>query len=107
MSDFIWILIIGITVTMLGILLIWLGLVIWKKQKIEFIIKYHMYKVCDEHKQAYCRLCGIGVFISGIGFVVSGIWMLFTIELYSLIPMMAGLATGILLLFISVVRYNR
>lgn len=107
MSDFIWFLITGILLAILGIILIRIGLVIWKKQKTEWIIRHHMDKVRDEHKQAYCRLCGIGILICGIGFAVSGVWMLFTTELCSWIPMAAGLVTGILILFVSVARYNR
>lgn len=73
MSDDVWGIVLGVLLILLGILFIWLGLAIWKKQKIELIIRHHMDKVSDEDKQAYCRLCGIGVLIIGFGFVVSGI----------------------------------
>ena len=106
MSDFIWSLIMGGMLVLLGLVFIGLGLAIWKKQKIELIIRYHMDKVSEENKQAYCKLCGIGLLIPGIGFVISGIGMMTTLELYIWIPMVAGLAAGILLLIISVVRYN-
>ena len=106
MNDFIWALIVGTMFAILGLVFIWLGIAIWKKQKIELNIRHHMDKVSDKNKQAYCKLCGIGVLIVGIGFVISGICMAFTIELYSWIPMIAGLVTGILLLAISVGKYN-
>ena len=106
MNDFIWALMIAALFAILGLVFIWLGLAIWKKQKIELIIRHHMDKVSDKNKQAYCNLCGIGLLIPGIGFVISGIGMMATLELYIWIPMVAGLAAGILLLIISVVRYN-
>ncbi len=106
MSDFIWSLIIGVMFVLLGLAFLWLGLAIWNKQRIDLIIRQHMDKVGDMNKQAYCKLCGIGVFIVGVGLIISGIWMLFTIDLFSLIPMTIGLAAGILLITISVVRYN-
>ncbi len=106
MNDFIWALMIAALFAILGLVFIWLGLAIWKKQKIELIIRHHMDKVSDKNKQAYCKLCGIGLLIVGIGFAISGICMAFTIELYSWIPMIAGLVTGILLLAISVGKYN-
>ena len=106
MNDFIWALMIAALFAILGLVFIWLGLAIWKKQKIELIIRHHMDKVSDEDKQAYCRLCGIGVLIIGFGFVISGIWMTFTIELLSWIPMTVGLVAGLVLLAVSVARYN-
>ena len=106
MSDFIWSLIIGVMFVLLGLVFLWLGLSIWKKQRIDLIIRHHMDKVSDKNKQAFCKLCGIGVFILGIGFVVSGICMLFTIDPFSWVPMTIGLAAGILLMTISVIRYN-
>ena len=106
MSNFVWSLIIGIMFVILGVVFVWLGLAIWKKQRIDLVIRHHMDKVSEDNKQAYCKLFGIGMLISGIGFVVSGICMLFTIDLLSWIPMAVGLVIGILLMTVSIVRYN-
>ena len=107
MDDTIWFIMICVIFLLLGLLFAGLGLAIWKKQKTELIISYHMNKVSDGNRQAFCKLCGIGMLVSGIGFAVSGIWTVFTAELYSWIPMIAGLIAGILLLAVSVARYNR
>ena len=106
MSDFIWSVIIGVIFVILGLVFIWLGLVIWKKQRIGLIIKYHMDKVNDKNTHAYCTLFGIGIFVLGIGFAVSGICMTFTTDLLSWLPMGIGLVAGLLLVTISVIRYN-
>lgn len=106
MSDFIWFLIVGVMFVGLGLILIWIGLAIWKKQRTDLIIRHHMDKVADEDKQAYCRLFGIGGLAAGTGFVVSGICMAFTTGLISWIPMAIGLAGGILLMAAAVIKYN-
>ena len=107
MSDFIWFLIISILFMILGMVFVWLGIAIWKKQRMDLIIRHHMEHVSGENRQAYCKLFGIGTIILGIGFVVSGIWMAFTADLLSWIPMTVGLLSGIILIAISVFRYNR
>ncbi len=107
MSDSAWFLLTGAVLAALGLVFIGLGLAIWKKRKITLIIRHHMDRVSEEDKPAFCRLCGIGVLAIGAGFVISGICMAFTPALWSWIPMAAGLAAGMLLPAISVVRYNR
>ena len=106
MSDFIWFLIIGILFVILGLVFLRLGLAIWKKQKIRLMIRHHMDKVSTADRQAYCRLCGIGLMVAGTGFVLSGIWMLFTDDPVSWIPAATGLAAGILLMAAAVIKYN-
>ena len=107
MSDFIWFFAIGVLFVLLGLVFLRLGLAIWKKQRIGLVIRHHMDKVSGQNRQAYCRLCGIGVFISGIGFAVSGICMFFSAGLFSWIPLTAGLAAGIILMAAAVIKYNR
>ncbi len=107
MSDFLWSLIIGIIFVILGAVFVRLGLIIWKKQRIDLVIRHHMDQVSDDNKRAYCKLLGIGILNLGIGFVVSGIWMLFAFDLHSWIPMAAGFVIGILLMTVSIIKYNR
>ena len=107
MNDIIWWIVIGVMVIFIGLAFIWLGLAIWKKEKIDLIIRHHMEKVSSGDKQAYCKLCGIGMLIIGTGFAVSGILMSLTGRLLSWTPMTIGLAAGIMLLIIAVKKYNR
>ena len=107
MNDIIWWIVVGVMFILTGLAFIWVGLAIWKKEKIDLIIRHHMEKVSPEDKQAYCKLCGIGVLMIGTGFVVSGVLTSFTGELLSWTPMTVGLAAGIVLLVIAVKKYNR
>ena len=106
MDDTVWFVAISALFVLLGIVFIWLGLAIWKKQKMDLIIRHHCDKVSEENKPAYCILAGIGVFVIGIGFILSGICTVLTHSLLTFIPMAAGLAAGIALLILAGRRYN-
>ena len=107
MGDFIWFIVIGAVLVLLGFVFIELGLLIWKKQKMDLIIHHHCDKVSKENEAAYCRLAGIGVFVMGIGFAVSGICAAFMRSALVFLPMGAGLAAGIVLLILAGSKYNR
>ena len=51
----------------IGALLIILGLIVWKKQKISLVHDYHHRHVKKQDVGAYTRLIGIGVIVIGIG----------------------------------------
>ena len=106
MNDTVWFVAISVLFVLLGVVFIRLGLAIWKKQKMELIIRHHCEHVSDENKAAYCALSGIGVFAIGTGFVLSGICAAFTQSLLIFIPTAAGLAAGIALLFLAGAKYN-
>jgi hypothetical protein len=106
MTDAIWFILMGVLFVLLGILFIVLGWLIWKKQKMNLIIRYHCDKVREENKEAYCKLAGIGVLLMGLGFLLSGIFTVFFQSVFTFIPMAAGLVIGIALLISAVVKYN-
>ena len=107
MGDTIWFIIIGIILIVLGLVFIWLGYSIWKKQKINLIIVYHMDKVSEVNKPAFCRLSGLGLLVMGCGFIASGIWTMVSGALLSFIPMTVGIVVGIILLISAGVKYNK
>ena len=107
MTDTVWFILMGVLFALLGSLFIALGWLIWKKQKMNLIIRYHCDKVREENKEAYCRLAGIGVLLMGLGFLLSGIFTVFFQSVFTFIPMAAGLVIGIVLLISAVVKYNR
>ena len=107
MDDIIWFIVISALFVILGFVFVWLGLAIWKKQKMELIIRYHCDKVNEENKPAYCALSGIGVFVIGIGFILSGICSAFLQSILTFIPLTVGLVAGIVLLILAGIRYNQ
>ena len=106
MNDVIWFILTGVLLVLLGVLFAVLGWLIWKKQKMNLIIRYHCDKVREENKEAYCKLAGIGVLLMGLGFFLSGIFTVFFQSVFTFIPMAAGLVIGIALLISAVVKYN-
>ena len=107
MGDIIWFIIIGAILIVLGLIIIWLGYNVWIKQKINLIIIYHMDKVSEDNKPAFCRLSGLGLLVMGCGFIASGIWTIVSGALLSFIPMIAGIVVGIALLISAGVKYNK
>ena len=107
MGDLIWFLVISVLFALLGYIFMRLGWQIWKKQRMDLIIRSHCEKVREENKQAYCARFGAGILIMGIGFLISGICTAFMQSAFALIPMTAGLVTGIVLLIGAIAKYNR
>ena len=58
MDDIIWFIGISALLAFLGFVFIRLGLAIWKKQKMELIIRYHCDRVNEENKQKKHRADG-------------------------------------------------
>ena len=106
MSDFTWFIITSILFVLLGLVFIGLGWQIWKKQKIGLIISYHVDKVSEDNKQAFCMLSGIGILIMGIGFIFSGVCTAFFQSISAFVPMTAGSISGIALLISAIMKYN-
>ena len=107
MGDDIWFAAFGVLFALSGFVFFMLGWQIWKKQKMDLIIRDHCDKVSEENKQAYCTRAGIGILIIGAGFFLSAIWMAFDQSVLALIPMTAGLVYVITLLASAVIKYNR
>ena len=107
MSDCIWFLIIGIVFAALCFMFIRMGLITWRKQSIKLLHDYHVDKVKEEDKPAFCKQAGIGMLVIGVGFGLSAIWTVIAGSYLSLIPMTAGLVVGIVMLITAVRRYNR
>ena len=107
MGDTIWFIIIGAILIVSGLVFIWLGYNVWIKQKINLIIVYHMDKVSEDNKPAFCRLSGLGLVVMGCGFIASGIWTMVSGALLSFIPMTVGIVVDIILLISAGIKYNK
>jgi len=88
-----------------GLLCIVLGLLIWLKRKISLLHDYHYRHVKEEDISAYVRLMGIGLILIGAGICVTGFLNLLESSLWW-VPLVIGLATGIIVMSIGQKRYN-
>ena len=95
-----------IVLAAVGVLLTVLGLLIWKKEKINLLHDYHRDKVKDEDKKAFCKLSGSGVFIIGAALLMTGVVLAFTDSAFSFIVFGIGFILGISLLVSAGKKYN-
>ncbi len=99
--------ILGVTVTsVVGVILVVVGLLIWKKEKISLLHDYHYYKVAEKDKKAFCTLSGIGTLSIGVGLLISAVIFGFTESALSFIAFAIGGALGIFLLVFAGCKYN-
>ena len=90
-----------------GTLIIVLGWLIWKKQKISLMHDYHVRKVSEENKPAFCRLSGIGLIVIGAGLLMSAVLLGVTESAYSFLCFAACFVLGIGMLIAAGRKYNR
>lgn len=107
MSELVWLVIPCILFIVLGLVFLLLAWFIAIKQKINLIISYHHEKVNEENKKSYCMICGIATAATGIGFIVSGIMIIFIQTIWTFIPMTVGIIIGLGLFLAAGFVYNR
>ena len=99
--------VVGVIITVIvGVLLIVLGYLVWKKEKISLLHDYHYNNVSEEDKRAFCTLSGIGLLIMGAGILIAAVLLGVTGSVLSFIAVGVGLAVGMALL-IRAARYNK
>ena len=89
-----------------GLLCLVLGLLIWKKQKIDLINAWHTGKVKPEDVPAYTRLMGLGLMGIGAGCVLTGVVALGLGAPLGWIALPLGFAAGLGLILRAQKRYN-
>lgn len=97
----------SILVGLVGFVLIILGYMVWKKEKISLFHDYHYDKVSEEDKKAFCTISGIGVVLIGIGLFITSIIIGITDSMWSFIPFVIGFVAGLIMLIYSCIKYNR
>ena len=97
----------SILVGLVGIVLILLGYMVWKKEKISLFHGYHYDKVSEEDKKAFCTISGIGVVLIGIGLFITSIIIGITNSMWSFIPFVVGFVVGLIMLIYAGIKYNR
>ena len=96
-------LIIGIV----GIVVIVMGYLIWKKERISLLHDYHYDKVSEANKKIFCTISGIGLVVVGCGFLLTAVVLGITSSVWSYLVMAVGFVTGISLLIYAGRKYNR
>ena len=96
-----------IIVSLIGIICIILGYLMWKKEKISLLHSYHYDKVSEKDKKAFCTISGIGILFIGIGLLVTGIIIGITDSALSFIAFAVGFVVGLVMLIYAGARYNR
>ena len=90
----------------IGALLIVLGLIVWKKQKISLVHDYHHRHVKKQDVGAYTRLIGIGLIVIGSGIGVTEAVNLATNSGWGWIAFGVGFVAGIVFMSKAQRKYN-
>ncbi len=96
-------LIIGIV----GIVVIVMGYLLWRKERISLLHDYHYDKVSEANKKIFCTISGIGLVVLGCGFLLTAVVLGITTSVWSYLVMTVGFVIGISLLIYAGRKYNR
>ena len=88
-----------------GALLVILGLLIWKKEKVSILHDYHYKNVKKSDIPAYTKQVGIGLIIIGCGIIITGLLNLVNSSLWW-VSLLAGLIIGLIILYKAQKKYN-
>ncbi len=106
MNDTVWYVIICVLFVLLGMIFLYLGNQIGKKQRKDIIISYHSDKVSKEDWEAYCKLFASGMYAMTAGFFLGALCLFFR-SFVIFVPMIAGLVSGIIIIICAIRKYNR
>ena len=89
-----------------GVVLIVLGFLTWKKQTVAFLHSYHYKNVKDEEIPEYTKQMGIGQIIIGIAFCMTALLRLLSMRTASWVVFIAGLAGGLAFILKARTKHN-
>ena len=98
---------VAIGIGVLALVFIYLGCLMWKKEKITLLHNYHYDKVSPSDKKVFCKISGWGVIFIGIGLLVTAIIIGITDSALSFIAFALGFVVGLALLIYAGAKYNR
>ena len=90
-----------------GIVLVVIGLLIWKQEEITLMHDYHVNKVSEENKKAFCTLSGSGLAVIGVGALGTAVIFGITESLRSFVCFAVCFAAGLTMMIAAVRKYNR
>ena len=97
----------SIILGVVGIVLLVMGWLIWKKEKINLFHEYHYDRVSEENKKAFCTISGWGILSVGLGITLTAIIAAITESSWSFLAFALGFVVGLVLLIYSGIKYNR
>ena len=89
-----------------GVIFMILGYLLWKREKINILHRYHYRNVSPDNKKVFCKMTGQGLILIGSGLLITGIFIFKTHSMYSFIAFAVGLIAGITLLINAGLKYN-
>ena len=95
-----------IILSLVSILMLVMGWLLWKKEKVSLLHDYHYNKVSQADKKVFCTLCGIGLILMGIGIGVTAVLLGITDSVLSFIAFAVGMVAGVALLLYAGKKYN-
>lgn len=95
-----------IIIGFVGIVLIIMGYLIWKQERITLLHDYHYDKVSEKDKKAFCTISGIGVLSIGLGLFLTGIAINFIDSAWRFIFFGIGFLVGLAMLIYAGMKYN-
>lgn len=90
----------------LALIFIYLGWLIWKKEKIALLHSYHYDKVSPDNKKIFCKISGCGVNLIGIGLLATAVIIGITESVLGFIAFAVGFVAGLALLIYAGAKYN-
>ncbi len=90
----------------IGGLLISLGYLIWKKEKINLIHSYHYTRVANSDKSAYTEKMGKGIILIGIGCALTGLICFITNTFYGWFLFVLFFVWGFVIIGKAQKKYN-
>jgi hypothetical protein len=98
---------VAIGIGVFALVFIYLGCLIWKKEKITLLHSYHYDKVFPSDKKVFGKISGWGGIFIGIGLLVTAIIIGITDSALSFIAFALGFVVGLALLIYAGAKYNR
>ena len=98
---------VAVGIGVFALVFIYLGCLMWKKEKITLLHSYHYDKVPPSDQKIFCKISGWGVIFIGIGLLVTAIIIGITDSALSFIAFALGFVVGLALLVYAGAKYNR
>ncbi|MGI6215214.1 MAG: hypothetical protein ACOYIT_05000 [Christensenellales bacterium] len=100
-------LIIMIALMLCGLIAAYIGMRIWKDQKISYIHKHHRENIKDENIADFSKKIGQAIILIGIGISITSLLFIFTQSAWAWAIFALCFIVGITCLFRTVRKYNK